>query len=52
MRGSFIERVARTETDGDGEVWVFVGPAYRKWANLATVAGSMSPCRFNSMVTR
>lgn len=52
MRGSFIERVERTETGGDGEVWVFVGPAYRKWANLATVAESMSPRRLNSMVSR
>ena len=35
MRGSVIE-VEGTETSTDGEGWVHVGPAYTKWANLAT----------------
>ena len=41
--GGVIE-VERTETSADGEVWVFVGPADTKWANLSTgcwVDGSM-----------
>lgn len=51
-RRFFIEQVERTETGGGGEVRVFVAPAYTKWANPATVAGSMSPCWLNPMVAR
>ena len=37
FRGSVMEgdRVERTETDDAGEVWVYVGPAYTKWARLS-----------------
>jgi len=36
FRGSIVEDVGRTETDDDGEVWVYVGPSYTKWARLDT----------------
>lgn len=52
MRRIFVEQVEGTETGGGGEVRVFVGPVCTKWADPATVAGSMSPCWLNSMVAR
>lgn len=52
VRRIFVERVEGTETGGGGGVRVFVGPVCTKWANPATVVGSMSPCWLNSMVAR
>ena len=36
FRESIVEDVGRTETDDAGEVWVYVGPDYTRWAGLDT----------------
>ena len=36
FREAIVEETGRTETDDAGEVWVYVGPDYTRWAGLGT----------------